>query len=340
MTNATYFVGLDIASTQFHAAIGTRPWKLLVHGQEFANTPDGFAQVLEWLQQHACTPANTVLCMEATGVYGEALAYFLVAHGYRLAIEPPLKVNRAFKVSGPKTDPVDSEQIAEYACRYEDELVLWQPPQELIEHLQVLLATREQLVQQSVAQQNALKALRRKHIRTPFAEEVYEQLLAELKAQIKAVEQEIRRLIDEHPTAQRLLILLLTIPGVGLLLAAHVLVLTQCATHPWTYPKLAAHLGICPYKHESGSSVHARPTSRHYGPSQPRKLLHLAARSVTTHNAHFRTYYARKLAEGKCKPLALNNVANKLLRIICAVLQSQTAYAADHCLAGALPVKN
>src|SRR4030067_481098 len=89
MTNATYFVGLDIASTQFHAAIGTRPWKLLVHGQEFANTPDGFAQVLEWLQQHACTPANTVLCMEATGVYGEALAYFLVAHGYRLPLSPP-----------------------------------------------------------------------------------------------------------------------------------------------------------------------------------------------------------------------------------------------------------
>lgn len=340
MTNATYFVGFDIAQAQFHAAMGTRPWKLQVHGTEFANTPDGLAEVLTWLQQHDCTPANSVLCMEATGVYGEALAYFLVAQGYRLAIEPPLKVKRAFKVSGPKTDPVDSEQIAEYACRYEDELVLWQPPQELIEHLQVLLTTREQLVQQSTAHQNALKALRHKHVRTPFAETVYEQLLTNLKAQIQAVEHEIRRLIDEHPTARRLLTLLLTIPGVGLLLATHILVLTRCATQPWPYPKLAAHLGICPYPHESGSSVRARPTSRHYGPSQPRKLLHLAARSVTTHKPYFRTYYERKLAEGKCKPVALNNVANKLLRIICAILQSQTAYAADHRLPSTGPVKN
>jgi transposase len=340
MTNATYFVGFDIANAQFHGAMGTRPWKLQVPGQEFANTPDGFAEVLAWLQQHDCTVANSVLCMEATGVYGEALAYFLVAQGYQLAIEPPLKVKRAFKVSGPKTDPVDSEQIAEYACRYEDELVLWQPPQALIEHLQVLLATREQLIQQSTAHQNALKALRRKHVRTPFAETVYEHLLTDLRAQIKAVEQEIRRLIDEHPTAHRLLLLLLTIPGVGLLLATHIVVLTQCATQCWPYPKLAAHLGICPYRRESGSSVRARPTSRHYGPSQPRKLLHLAARSVTTHNAHFRTYYERKLAEGKSKPLALNNVANKLLRIICAILESHTAYAAGYRSAKTLPADN
>lgn len=337
MTPVTYFVGLDLASAQFHAAVGTRPWRLLVRGREFANTPDGFAQFLAWLQDQACTPANSVLCMEATGVYGEGLAYFLVAQGYRLALEPPLKVKRAFKVSGPKTDPVDSEQIAEYACRYEDELALWQPPQELIEHLRVLLSTREQLVQQSVAHQNALKALRRKHVRTPFAEQVYGDLLRELKARIQAVEREIQRLIAEHPTAHRLMVWLLTIPGVGLLLAAQVLVLTECGTQLVVYRPLAAHLGICPYPHQSGSSVWARPTSRHYGPAEPRKLLHLAARSVCTHNERFRTYYERKLAEGKCKRLVLNNVANKLLRIICAVLTSQTPYQADYPQVRAVP---
>jgi transposase len=45
--------------------------------------------------------------MEATGVYGEALAYFVYAQGYLIAVEPPLEVKRAFKPYGPKTDPVD-----------------------------------------------------------------------------------------------------------------------------------------------------------------------------------------------------------------------------------------
>ncbi|MEK7311189.1 MAG: IS110 family transposase, partial [Chloroflexota bacterium] len=326
MSTSRYFVGLDIAAETFTAAIGTTPWKLLVRATPFTNSQDGFQQLVQWLRQQDCTPEQTVLCMEATGVYGEALAYYLAAQTYPLAIEPPLKVKRAFKPNGPKTDAVDSEQIAEYACRFSDELRLWQPPTELVAQLQVLLATREQLVQQSTAHQNALHALRRKAVRIAFAEQVYEQMLAETKTRIKALEKEIQRLIDQHPTARRLLTVLLTIPGVGLLLAAHILVLTECATRSFPAPKLAAHLGIAPYEHQSGTSVYARPTSRHYGPPQPRKLLHLAARSVCTHNQHFRAYYERKVAEGKVKKLVLNNVANKLVRIICAILESQTEY--------------
>ncbi len=340
MLTFQYFVGLDIAAEQFNAAIGTTPWRLLVKGTEFDNTSDGFEQLLTWLRQHHCAQDHTVLCMESTGVYGEALAYFLVAHDYRVAVEPPLKVKRSFATSGPKTDAVDSQQIAEYACRYVDELVLWQPPTELVEQLKVLLTTREQLVQHSTAQQNALPALRHKHVRTPFAEQVFETMITETKIQVKVLEQEIRRLIDQHPTSRKLLTLLLTIPGVGLLLAAHILVLTQCATRPFPPTKLAAHLGIAPHKRESGSSVYARPTSRHYGPSQPRKLLHLAARSVSTHNTHFRTYYQRKVAEGKAKKLALNNVANKLVKIICAVLESQTAYDPNYGSAHSILAKN
>jgi len=326
MTTLRYFVGLDIAAETFMAAIGTTPWKLLVRAKQFPNSSDGFQQLSQWLREQQCALDQTVLCMEATGVYGEALAYYLVAQKYAVAIEPPLKVKRAFKPQGPKTDAVDSEQIAEYACRYSDELMLWQPPSELVEQLQVLLTTREQLVQQSTAHQNALRALRRKAVRIAFAEQVYEQMLAETKTRIKALEKEIQRLIDQHPTAHRLLIWLMTIPGVGLLLATHVLVLTQCATRPFPSAKLAAHLGIAPLPHESGTSVYAHPTSRHFGPSLPRKLLHLAARSVSTHDEHFRAYYERKVAEGKAKKLVLNNVANKLVRIICAILENQTEY--------------
>ncbi len=326
MTNLRRFVGLDIAADTFTAAIGTTPWRLLVKGTEFSNTPNGFQQLIYWLRQQHCPASHTVLCMEATGVYGEALAYFLVAQGYRVAMEPPLKVKKAFHPSGRKTDAVDSQQIAEYACRFNDELNFWQPPSQLIEQLQVLLSTREQLVRQSTAHKNTLRALVRKVVRMPLAEQIHAQMIAETKSRIKAVEREIRRLIDEHPTAQRWLILLIAIPGVKLLLAANILVLTHCGMRPLSSSQLASHLGIVPYEHQSGTSVYARPSSRHYGPSQPRKLLHLAARSVSTHNERFRTYYQRKLAEGKVKKLAINNVANKLVRIICAVLESQTAY--------------
>jgi transposase len=321
-----YFVGIDVASEQFYAAIGTSPWHLLVKPTEFRNTPEGFEQFLAWLRTQHCAPSDSVLCLEATGVYGEALAYFLAAKEFRVAVEPPLQVKRAFKPNGPKTDAVDSQQIAEYACRYADRLRIWQPRPELIEHLTVLVTTREQLVNQRTAHKNSWHALQRKAVRTPVAEGVHQQLIVALTAQIKTVEQEIQRLFKQEPPFDALLSVLLTIPGVGLLLAAQFLVLTQCGAALRASNQLAAHTGIAALDHQSGKSVRGPTTSRHFGPARMRKLLHLGARSVCTHNAHFRTYYDRKVKEGKPKRLALNNVANKLLKVMCAVMASQTPY--------------
>jgi len=89
---------------------------------------------------------------------------------------------------------------------------------------------------------------------------------------------------------------------------------------------LAAFVGICPIKHESGTSVFSTPTSRHYGPPVLRKLLYLAACSVRTHKKQFQHYFLRKVAEGKHKKLVLNNIQNKLLKIACAVVRSQKPY--------------
>jgi len=330
MNQPHYFVGIDIASESFMAAIGTAPWQLVVPATEFSNTPAGWSALLAWLQRQSCTPATSIVCLEATGVYGEGLTHFLVAQGYPVAVEPPLKVKRAFKPHGHKTDAVDCQHIAEYACRYLDQLSLWRPRPAVLEHLKVLLTTREQLVEQRTAHRNALTALRRKPLHTALAERLHPHLIQDLTQHIAEVEREIRQLIDQQPPLRHLIHLLMSIPGVGLLLATHILILTECATRSLNHKHMAAHLGICPYEHRSGKSVYRRPASRHYGPAQPRKLLHLAARSVATHKPAFRHYYQRKLAEGKPKPVALNNIANKLLKIICAVLRSRTPYSPNY----------
>ena len=61
-----------------------------------------------------------------------------------------------------------------------------------------------------------------------------------------------------------------------------------------------------------------------------RKLLRLAAQSVATHDVSFRRYYLRKQAEGKAKALVLNNIANKLLKVACAIVRDNTRYIKEH----------
>jgi transposase len=321
-----YFVGIDIASLTFTACVLQEAWQMIVPPAEFLNQVQGFDEFMAWLQAHEIRLAETVFCMEATGVYGEQLAYFLAAKGGWLAVHPPLEIKRAFYPVGHKNDAVDSRQIAEYAARYSDRLRRWQPKEHLLEQIQVLLHLREQYVHQKTAHQNALRALQRKVVRTPLAEELHQSSIQQLQHNVRSIEEEIRRLIDSDPDLHQNLLLLLSIPGVGLLLAAHTLVLMASLQDPLNPRVVAAFLGISPYEHRSGKSILQPASSRHFGPPGMRKLLHLAARSLKTHHGPSRKYFERKLAEGKPKAVVLNNIANKLVKIICAVMRDQQPY--------------
>jgi len=326
MNPPKYFVGFDIAADDFAATIGTYPWRITASPQTFANTLAGFEQMLSWLVQHEATVEQSVCCLEATGVYGEAVAHYLVARNYRVAIEPPLKVKRAFHPTGHKNDPVDSQQIAAYACRFFDELSFWQPPSERIEQIRVLLTTREQLTKETTMHKNALTALKRKVASTPLAERIHTETIQQLQGRQKEIDTEIKRLIDQDDTWRGWKKIILSSPGVGLMLAAHTLVLTDGFTQLFSSKQFSAYLGICPYEYQSGKSVYRPARSRGYGPSAVRRLLHLAARSLAHHHPDFRSYFERKRAEGKPKRLIYNNIENKIVKIMCAVLKSKTPY--------------
>lgn len=324
MNTPEYFIGFDIAADDFTVTIGTTPWRIAASPNTLANTLEGFEQMIHWLVQHDAIAEQSVCCLEATGVYGESLAHYLVARNYRVAIEPPLKVKRAFHPSGHKNDPADSQQIAAYAYRFFDELSFWQPPSERVEQIRVLLTTREQLTKETTMHQNALKALKRKVISTPLAERIHSETIQQLQGRQKEIDAEIKRLMDQDDTWRGLKKILLSAPGVGMMLTAHTLVLTQGFTQLFTSKQFSAYLGICPYEYQSGKSVYRPARSRGYGPPEMRRLLHLAARSLAHHHPEFRTYFERKRAEGKPKRLIYNNIENKIVKIMCAVLKSQT----------------
>ena len=315
------YVGIDPSSENFTAALDPDPTT-----QSFANTAEGIESFLRWLQQQGLVREAVRICIENTGVYAEVLCYQLHERGYSLSLLDPRKVWKAFGDGQPKSDPFDSRKIAEYARRYADQLRLWQPQELLVEQIRVILTTREQLVQQKTATQNARSTLARKVIQTPAANHALEATLTHLKQQITALEEELQRLIRSHPTLLQGVSLLMSAPGVGWLLGAQFLVLTEGFRQIPSYRRLAQYLGISPNEHTSGTSVRKRTRSRRYGPSTVRKLLHLAARSLRTHDPDTRHYFARKTAEGKPKSLLLNNIANQLLKRLCAMLRTRTPY--------------
>jgi transposase len=330
MSIAENVVGVDISADSFDLTPYSSVSSKYGQAEHFESSPEGLEKFQEYLDAHALSVSNTVFCLEATGVYVEPLAYYLSAKGYRIAIEAPHKTKRAFYPLGAKTDPLDSKQLAEYAFRFFDQLPFWTPSDVIVEQIRVLLTTREQLTRQSTASKNALKAIQRKTVRTPPAESAFESIIDHLKVQIKQIDQEIKTRTSGHPTFGPTVSLILTVPSVGLLLAAHLLTLSEGFTRPLEPRQLASHLGICPLPHQSGTSVRRRSKSRGGGDSIQRKLLYLAAMGLRTHQPQFKNYFIRKVQQGKAKMLVLNNLENRLLKVVCAIIRTRTPFIANY----------
>ncbi len=330
MQTIKYFIGFDISADDFTASCIISPDNPVFSTQKFSNNIDGANELIELFDKNNIKPSEAILCMEATGVYSEKLCYFLASKGFTVSVEAPHKIKNKIKDSPRKNDFIDALAIAEYAYRYTDKLPKWKPRNEILEQIQVLLSTREHLSVQMVANVNALKTLKYKYYQTPLANQIYQQTISKLKEHIKQIDQEIKSLIDKDDSFKNNVSLAKSVPGVGLLLAANLLVLSKGFTENLNYKHIASYTGICPYEQISGTSLHKPPRSRMCGPSKLRKLLYLAALSVRTHNKNFKKYFLRKVEEGKNKRLILNNIENKLLKIICAVINSGCAYTENY----------
>ena len=324
----TYSCGIDIADLTFtascltgSAADGFTPVFLY---KTLNQSPEGWQAFMALLGGHNVQRDDVRIIMEATGVYSEKISYYLYEHGYTVYVEPPQKVKYSF-YAREKSDPVDSRQIAEYGFRYTDRLHRWRPPNEIIEQIQVMLAAREQFSKIQTACKNSLKSLRKKQRQFEHIETFYEDLGKEAKQKNIAIEQEIKRLVAQNPRLQQIVIDLLTFKSLGFLLIAYLLVATD-GFRLVEYRKLASYIGICPFKYTSGTSVKGREHADAAGPASLRKQLYLASMRMMRTHPDLKLYYARKLAEKKSGKLALNNLANKILRIVCGMIQSGKPY--------------
>lgn len=330
MKQPKYSIGIDISSERFTVCASSKPGISIKDPEDYDNELNGFKQLTAWFKSLNMEASDMIICMEATGVYGELLCHYLYDHGYRVTVESPLKVKRAFKIDGHKTDAVDSLQIAEYAIRFYDSLNTWEPREAIVEKVKVMITTRELLVRHRTAEKNAKTALKRKKVVPISAILVLEKGIESLTNNILTLEKNMCDLINSHPQMRQIVDILKTVPGVQELLAANILVLTNGFKQEKTGKQLASYLRLAPLRYESGKSVYRKPKSPKHGPAIPRKLLHLAARSITTHNPKFRKYYLQKETEGKDKYLIYNNVANKLLKMMCAMIRDQKPYSDEY----------
>lgn len=324
LSSITNYVGIDISKQKLDCWL--RP--IGAH-LGCGNEARGFNRLLRWLATQGCTPDNTIICMENTGIYGKRLLVALTEAGWPAAVEKTTVTDKVGPEHGRKDDEYDASLIAEYADRFADELTITTPPEEALEQITQLYSERRRLVRQ----RSATKTKRTQAAQQPNCPELirdgWARQIALLDEQIERLEARISEIVESHAGLHSYSTLLKSIPGVAKV-TTWLWLIHFYGRQQLNPKKIASRFGVAPHCHSSGSSVKGKTRSSGHGASEMRSTLTMAARSASTHCDRFNTYKQRKLEEGKCWPIVRNNLVNKLITLICAIWNSGQPYDPDH----------
>jgi transposase len=323
-----YFVGIDIAKDTLDWAV-YHSQKGIVLSLHADNTLKSIKQILTQLKALPdWNSGQAVFCMEHTGIYNAHILEVLYESKFNVWLESSLQIKQAGGMQRGKTDKVDAQRIAQYAYRFRDQMRLWQPPREIMQKLAFLSATRQRLNQAfnllsvPVAEQETFIS---KTLQKTLKGNVKKSLTA-LKEEQKAVEQQIKELIQADARLKELFDLMVSVPGVGPVIATELLVATNEMQSINDPKKLACHAGVAPFEYRSGSSIRGKTKVSHQARKRLKALIHLGTMSAIQVKGDLQDYYERKLKEGKPKMLIINAARNKLIHRVCAIVRRGQKY--------------
>jgi len=146
--------------------------------------------------------------------------------------------------------------------------------------------------------------------------------LAFLQMQIKQIKQAIQAHIDANPELKRQQLLLLSIPGIGLVTAAKLLGEIRDINAFEDARQLAAYAGVTPQNFLSGSSVHKKAHMSKMGNANLRQALYMPAISAKRYNPIVRTFCRRLSLAGLRAKQVIGAAMRKLLHLVFGILKS------------------
>lgn len=302
---AQCFIGIDVAKAEL--AVAVRPT-----GQAWTvpNTEAGWAALVAQL---GALPPTLVVC-EASGGYEGPLVSTLAAAALPVVVVNPRQVRDFAKALGrlAKTDRLDAGVLAHFA-----EAVRPAPrplPDAATQLLGALVARRRQLGEMLTAEQNRLHGTP-----VPLRAEVQDHI-ADLKRRLARVGQDLDRHLRASPVWRAQEDLLRSVPCVGRVTTRTLLAdLPELGT--LDRKAIAALVGVAPHARDSGTLRGQRTCWGGRGPV--RAVLYMAALVGTRCNPVLAAFYARLLAKGKHKKVALVACMHKLLTILNAMVRHQ-----------------
>lgn len=323
---ADYILGIDIAKATFDVALLGGPQTYRGH---FKNTPTGFRKLGRWLCNRDADVVHA--CMEATNRYWSALAEVLHAAGHTVSVVNPKRIKHyaESRMQRNKTDAQDALVIADYCLKHTPDA--WTPTPQGYQALQAMVRRLVVLKADRQRERN-----RRANELPEVVLETIDDHLEFLNQQIEQLEQGINDHIDNHPAMRRDKELLVSIPGVGDIVASTFIAEVPDVRLFAQARQLAAFFGLTPGRQESGTSRRSTGHLVKWGNPYMRRVLYMPSLSAHCHNPIIANLKERLEARGKSSLTVIVAIMRKLVHLCYGVLKTRKPFDPNHAVKASL----
>ena len=315
------FIGIDISKSTLDICILRKEPKYYC----IRNTKKS---ILTFIKKHLLDGASLHICMENTGRYGWLLMDMLTQRRISYYLVNPIHLKKSLGLIRGKNDKIDAFRIASFIKKNHQELESYHSKCTLLRNIQVLCAERRHRVKQRKELKAKLidyKLIKQRDLVDLLINQ-NNSLIQALTDQIKQIEKQIDLLIKQQQDFKQKYHQLVSVAGVGKILAWNLLVKTNAFKDINNPRKLACFSGVAPFENRSGSSVFGKHRVSLFADKHLKTLLHMASISAIKGKNEIQKYYLKKVEQGKNKMSVLNAVRNKIIHIICALIKNQTFY--------------
>lgn len=320
-------VGIDVSKLKLDVTFLNEPLEKKPFHFVVENNQKGIAKMIKALKNKDLDLNKFLFCFEDTGVYSMPLSCYLSENNLNYWMIPAIEIKRSKGISRGENDKTDSKDIAFYALTHQHKLRLSKMPEKDLLSLKLLFTEREKLMKtlsimiktsenEGFIPKEALKDVLKFN----------KAFIKQIKATIKKVEDKMQEIITENQEMKKQNELIQSIPGVGPQTALYLILITKSFNSFDNWRQLACYAGVAPFEYSSGTSIKGRTKVSHLADKKLKSLLNLCALNMKKYDPEIKTYFDKKVEEGKPKMLVVNNIRAKIISRVFATIKRGTPY--------------
>jgi transposase len=321
------YFGIDISKDTLDYAACKLSDKQIVEVDQIKNDPKGIKAFIKKLKRIE-NKQKVWVCFENTGHYGLLLTHLLQEAAIDYSMISAMEIIKSSGLTRGKSDPIDAQRIATYAAVFSHKLEKTILPSNEILRIKTLLAMRENFVKARTQFKNAQKALEISDQTISLKKEIklYQKSIKECDQKIRLIEDQIKALVKSQKQIDKNYKKITQVIGIGPITAAFIICYTNNFNTFDNPRKFNCFCGLAPFQHTSGKSINGKTKTSKYRNKILKKLLFNAASTALQHDMQLRTYYNRKMREGKHFMSVKNAVACKIVYRVFAVVKREEPF--------------